>query len=910
LALTPGTRLGVYEVTMPIGAGGMGEVYRATDSNLKRSVAIKVLPASVAGDADRLARFQREAEVLAALNHPNIAAIYGLEKTVDFTALVMELVEGEDLSQRIARGAIPIDEALPIAKQIADALKAAHEQAIIHRDLKPANIKVRPDGTVKVLDFGLAKAVEPAGTKSSSVSMSPTITSPAMMTGAGMILGTAAYMSPEQAKGRVVDRRADIWAFGAVLFEMLTATRAFGGEDVTDTIVSVISKEPDWAALPAATPLPVRLLLRRCLDKDSRRRLRDIGEARFALETAYDSAAAPVNELRHRRSPLVWAVAVIAVVSLALAAFAMWRRPLGVQPSMTFAIELPEGQTFTRAGRRVIALSPDGTRLVYVANRQLYLRNLNELTATPIAGTAASDPSEPLISPDGQWVAFWSAESLKKIPIDGGTAVTLASVNNPYGASWDGDRLLLGQETPRGIVEVPASGGPAKLIVALDESKDELAEGPELVAGGRAMLFTLRTRQQAWDNASIVVQDLTSGRRTTVVQGGTAGHLLPTGHLVYARGTTLYAVTVDERSLRVTGNPVPLEQDVRLADGGFSGAAQVVWSTAGTLAYVPTNAAHLLNRSLAWIDRSGRVEPVAALPARRYQAASAQMRVSPDGGRVAVTILADSISSTDTLRGQDIWIWAIARGTLTRQTFTSRSASPVWSPDGTRLCNASELELVCQAADGTGQRQPMFDVAGPFSFSEIGPMSPDGRNMLLVARANNKADQSIGLAPMGTRLEPRPLVHSSGSGSGPAISPDGRWLAYVSEETGVGEVYVRPFPDVDSGRWQISSGGGLDPQWSPKGGELFYLDVSGSAGSSPAKALMAVDYRATPGFSVGKPTALFKFPAAAGRGFAVGPDGRFLLNLPAASPDETVAREQIVVAQNWFEKLRQRVPAK
>ena len=507
--LIPGTRLGSYEITAKLGEGGMGEVYRATDSHLKRAVAIKVLPAAVAGDADRLARFQREAEVLAALNHPNIAAVYGLEKTPDLTALVMELVEGDDLSTVIARGPIAWADALPIAKQIAEALEAAHEQGIVHRDLKPANIKVRPDGTAKVLDFGLAKAMAPpspeaAAGKPGYAMNSPTLTAHA--TQMGMIIGTAAYMAPEQARGRVVDRRADVWAFGVVLYEMLAGRRAFEGEDISVTLANVIKDEVHWPALPADVPVPIRHLLRRCLEKDPRRRLRDIGEARVTLEdpaSALPAASEPVTAAAAsaRPAPPLWRRALpIAATALIVSAMA-WGLSGILQPAppaapivTRFPLVLPADQTMSRTNFQAIAVSPDGARIVYVANRQLYLREMADTAARPIPGTNV-DPAGVFFAPDGQRVGFYSEQGnvLQTIAISGGSPVTLCKCGAaPYGASWVGDTILF-SAPDRGILRVSANGGDPEVLVKSDGGAEYLATERSLTAGASGISFARST---------------------------------------------------------------------------------------------------------------------------------------------------------------------------------------------------------------------------------------------------------------------------------------------------------------------------------------------------------------------------------------------------------------------------------
>jgi hypothetical protein len=511
LALTPGTRLGVYEVAAQIGEGGMGQVYRATDTKLKRQVAIKILPPSLALDADRLARFQREAEMLASLNHPHIAAIYGLEDADGGRALVMELVEGEDLSQRIARGAIPIDEALPIAKQIAEALEAAHEQGIIHRDLKPANVKVRPDGTVKVLDFGLAKAMESPAANAPSVSQSPTITTPAM-TQAGMLLGTAAYMSPEQARGKPVDKRADIWAFGAVLFEMLTGKRAFAGEDVSDVLASVLAREPDWRLLPRGLPPVVGNYLKRCLHKDRKQRIRDIGDVLLALDGAFEAVAPDVaHSVAVARS--VWRralpVAVTAIAATLITGLAAWRLWPSVErrSATRFDYVLPEGQQLevTQPQRPVMATSPDGRSFIYQTTEGLYLRSMGTLEAQLIPGTKER-LSTPFFSPDGQWVGYFvltgqaNDRQLKKIAVSGGGAVILCAATIPFGASWTPDNtILFGQRA--GIMRVSANGGTPELIIRASES--EQMYGPQLLPDRASVLFSVAREMgpSRWDQA-------------------------------------------------------------------------------------------------------------------------------------------------------------------------------------------------------------------------------------------------------------------------------------------------------------------------------------------------------------------------------------------------------------------------
>ncbi len=926
--LTPGTRLGPYEVVAAIGAGGMGEVYRAKDTKLNRDVAIKVLPEIFADDTERLARFTREAQTLASLNHPNIAAIYGIEESGSTRALVMELVEGDDLSVLIARGPMPAADAVPITKQIAEALEAAHELGIVHRDLKPANIKIRGDGTVKVLDFGLAKAMDvgPGGAgRPGGLSMnSPTLSIHA--TQAGIILGTAAYMAPEQARGKAVDKRADVWAFGVVLYEMLSGRAAFAGETITDIIAAVVTREPDWTAVPAATPASIRQLLTRCLDKDPKRRLRDIGEARFALESSQGSAT--VEETATRQSStragilsVAAALAAGAAIAAAAVAWILWPKAPAPPVVSRFAIALPEGQAFTRTGRHIVALSPDGTRLVYVANQQLYLRAMHELTAAPISGTENSDPSEPIFSPDGQWVAFWSGNQLRKVPTTGGTPVTLSAANNPLGASWAGDRILLGQLDPLGIVAVPANGGAATSLVTVNAKNAEQAYGPQLVGGGQAVLFTLRTGEGAWDDATIVVHDLKTGRRTVLVNGGTDGHVLPTGHLVYSRDGTLFAVPFDETRLTVTGGPVPVQQGIGGATGG-PGATQAAWSVSGSLVFVLGGTSRYFDRALVWIDRQGKEERAAA-PLRPYgfQYEAAPVKVSPDGTRIALTVVPDSVRSTPAARqssasGPDIWVLDIARGALTRLTFTGAATVPIWMRDSRRVCYVSsgiKRAAFCQAADGTGQPQTLLTANGLVAVSSF---SPDG-SRALVTLTSGKTGTDIMIATMGSSPDVRPLIATPYDESYGTVSPDGRWLAYQSNESGRLEIYVRPFPDVEKGRWQVSTDGAVEPRWSSNGRELFFFNGISAGGSRPlgaltsTTALMSVAIQAGSGFVAGAPKTVVKWPSAAGSAYDVAPDGRFLVNVPALSATtESTGRPQMVIVQHWFDELKARVPIK
>jgi serine/threonine-protein kinase len=736
LALTPGTRLGVYEVTSQIGEGGMGQVYRARDTKLNRDVALKILPDAFASDPERLARFTREAQTLASLNHPNIAHIYGLEESNNVRALVMELVGGEDLSQRIARGAIPLAEALPIAKQIAEALEAAHEQGIIHRDLKPANVKVCEDGTVKVLDFGLAKALEPAGPASPSVSMSPTITTPAM-TQAGIILGTAAYMSPEQAKGRSADKRSDVWAFGCVLYEMLTGQRAFEGEDVSDTLATVLKSDPDWTRLPADTPLSIQRLLRRCLEKHRKTRIPDIAIARFEMEEVLsESPAGPIDRAATATtstppSPVRrWLAIVGAALTAGLAVGVSDRvlyKPvsqavvrLDAMPSDGSAV----GDQFPAPD---VVITPDGSHIVYdVGNgqstAQLFVRRLDQLEAMPLKGlTGVSDP---FISPDGQWVGYFDGATMKKVAISGGPSVAICALSGvfPRGASWGpGDIIVFGTAGGGGLQRVGAGGGQAEVLAKPDPAKGEQAYVlPEILPGGRAVLFSILPATTNPDNGRIAVLDLKTGQTKVLVQGGSNPRYAPSGHLVYAAAGSLRAVPFDVDRLELRGNPVAVVEHV--ATKGPLAAANFAVAKNGTLVYRTGDAQGGANRTLVWVDRLGHEEPL-GVPLRAY----AYPHLSPDGTKLALDV-----------RDQEsgIWVWDLVRhGPLTRLTLdTGVHRGGIWSlPDGRRIAFSAERDgaenIYWQAADGTGTAERLTDRPKP---SVPQAFTPDGTRLLFV----------------------------------------------------------------------------------------------------------------------------------------------------------------------------------
>ncbi len=923
MALTPGTRFGPYEVTAQIGAGGMGEVYRAIDTNLKRAVAMKVLPVLVAGDSERLARFQREAEVLAALNHPNIASIYGLEKSGPATALVMELVEGPTLADRIAKGPIPVDEALSIAKRIAEALEAAHERGIVHRDLKPANLKVRDDGTVKVLDFGLAKALAPEGASAttSTLSQSPTITSPAM-TQAGMILGTAAYMSPEQAKGRAVDKRSDVWAFGVVLYEMLTGQRLFKGDDVSEVLASVLTRQPDWTMLPVDTPALVRRLLRRCLEKDRTRRLADMADARLDIDDALSGsetdAAVPVS-IPRTRGRLMWAASLL-LVAVTAAAMAVWAtRPISSPPETTRTIlsVAPTGETSganpleqrvgARPTRTAVALSPDGKTLVFSAiwsgSQQLYTRRMDQLSATPLEGTSGG--YSPFFSPDGQWVGFAADGELRKVPLSGGPAVALCKAAALFGASWgDNGTIVFATQRNGGLWHVPETGGTPEALTTVppNEYSHRL---PYMLPGSRAVIFTVLKGPNLWNDAQLVVRSLQTGAETVLVTGGTDGRYVSTGHLLYVRLGTLMAVPFDPVRLAVTGGAAGVIDGVMQAANQLAsyiantGAGQFTVSNTGALVYLTGGTVAANPNSLAWVDRHGSLQVLPA-PSRPYMSPD----ISPDGQRVAIT----------TVDTRQVSSYDLTRGALSPVTSDGNSDYGIFAPDGKRIVFRSgtgEGNLYWKAADGSGAVEHLATSARSLTPAS---WSPDGTTLAVVEEGDNQGKDvfqfDIGVLSTGDR-KTRAVIHTAANEMNPEFSPDGRWLAYVSNESGRHEVYVQPYPGPGE-RHLISTGGGEQPAWNANGRELFYVQGGGYSPGGPTT-LMSVSIATTPTFQAGTPEPLFANPYLAigwGRSYDVAPDGRRFLLTFRKEPPPPLPPAQMVLVQHWFEELKRLAPAK
>ena len=893
-----GKTISHYKVLEKIGEGGMGEVYRATDTKLNRDVALKILPEQFASDSQRMGRFQREAEVLASLDHPNIGQIYGIEDAGQTKALVLQLIEGPTLAERIAQGAIPVEDALKIALQIAEGLEAAHEKGVIHRDLKPANIKITPEGQVKILDFGLAKALEGETPPDTNLSQSPTLTAAA--TQAGVILGTAAYMSPEQAKGKQTDTRSDTWGFGALVYEMLTRRRAFEGEDLSDTLAAVLRAEIDWSKLPSDTPASVRRLLERCLNRDLRRRLRDIREARIAIEDyltdpggALVHPAADVGPTPPRRL-LPWVAALILAV---ITGVAVWNlKPTEPQPvAARFYHELPDGQAFTRLREPLVAVSPDGSQIVYVANQQLYLRNLEEMAARPIQGTD-ENPNSPLFSPDGEWIGYFSRpdSQLKKIATIGGAAVTLCDIDAPFGASWGSDdSIVYGQ--PEGIMRVSANGGFAELVVPTE--RPEWVHGPQMLPGGEWVLFTLTSSSALtrWDEAQIVVQSLESGEQKILWEGGSDARYVPTGHLVYALENVLFALPFDLASLEVSGGPVPIVEGVRRAarPGTDTATANYGFSDdEGTLVYVPGSGQELHEHSLVWVNRDG-TETLLTQEKKDYRLP----RISPDGTRVALTVGEPT--------SNQVWLYDLETDSLSRLTFQERrNGVSAWSPDSEWLIFQSGQEgdngMARQPAD---RSRPQERLTSTTARQMPNSWSSDGKFVAFTESGRPSAD--IGILPMEEEGEPQYIINSPAAECCPKFSPDATWLAYVSNETNRGNVYVTPYPKADV-KWLISDEeeGGGQPVWSPDGKELFYR----SGDKTMVVSIQTQDQT----LSAGSPRVLFEGRYVSHSipfGFQyydISPDGKRFLMIKEGDLAET--QGQINVVLNWFEELKERVP--
>ena len=896
MPLTPGTMLHTHEILAAIGAGGMGEVYRARDTKLGRDVAIKVLPEAFSQDKERLARFEREARLLASLNHPNIATVHDLEEFGALSFLVMELVEGQTLGERIAQGRIEVDEALPLFTQIAQGLEAAHEKGVIHRDLKPDNIKVTPEGKVKVLDFGLAKAMagEPIA---SDLSQSPTITRAGTKT--GVILGTAAYMSPEQARGRPVDERTDVWAFGCCLYETLTGRHAFGGESVTDVLAAIVKEEPAWDRLPQSTPIAVRRLLRRCLTKDPRERLRDIGDARLEVRDALrepEAGREPRMLSSTRRRVTAGAGLVAALLLGVLLGGILWtilasRRELPLSTTIRLEANLPPGYEMSPPRDGSLAVSPDGGLLAFTAQQadgpfELFLRPLDETDARLVDG--AEGAWNPFFSPDGRWIGFQAGGAIYKSPTSGGAPQRIceAGAGGVYGAAWlPDDTIIFGGGRYKGLFRVSAQGGTPEELTRPAAEQEGFSHGwPQPLPDGEHVLFTTETLK----DSSIAVLSLRTGESRLVVEGGSRPHYVPSGHLVFAQygamstSASLMAAPFDSDRLRLESTPTPV------IDGIYSYAAvrfalpQFAVSSNGVLVFTPASdlAVAELTTSLVWVDRTGESRPLLTERLGYWV-----HRFSPDGRRLAVS------------HRYDIWLIDLQRRAHTRLTFNEASFQPVWTPDGSRITFTSNGNLHWRSVDRNEEPQPLVPRG---NLQHTGSWSPDGRVFAYHEHHPSTGMDMWTVAPE-SGSEPSPLLVTPFNEGTPTFSPNGRWIAYVSDETGRFEVYVRSYPDGDA-KHTISAEGGREPLWAPDGSELFYRN---------GNRMMVVAINGQQTFRPSEPQLLFEGdywiqPGYMPRNYDLPPDGRSFLMLKQEQ-DHVVSRLNVVI--NWFDELKRLVPA-
>ena len=886
MPLAPGTKLGPYEIIAPLGAGGMGEVYRARDDKLGRDIALKVLPEAFSSDAQRMARFGREAKVLASLAHTNIATIHGVEDSCNTRALVMELVEGSTLAERIQCGAIPLDEALPIAKQIGDALEYAHERGIVHRDLKPANVKITCDGHVKVLDFGLAKALA-SELSSSGTDTSPTLT--AMATGTGFLLGTAAYMSPEQAKGKAADRRADIWSFGVVLYEMLAGKRLFIGETTSDTLAEVLKTEPDWSQLPTSTPQVILNLVQRCLKKDPRQRLQAIGDARIALEETIggvpEQPALPGRAQSRWLLFLPWAVATGLAIAVAVLGL-FYTRLIGI-PSQTIVAQVapPDNTSFLLAGLAgdPPILSPDGKRLAFVAvdkdgKQFLWVRPLNAAAAQPLAGT--EDAYMPFWSPDSRSLGFVAHGKLNRIDASGGPPLALCDAPLGRGAAWSNQGTVLFSPTVASpLFRVPASGGATQPMTKL-AAGNIAHRWPQFLPDDQHFLYYIWSSIQ--DQSGTYVASLDGSEPKLIVRGDSVGLYAPPGFLLYVQNGTLMAQRFDATALRLIGDAMPLAEHVGL--NGPKRRALFTVSQNGLLAYPVANQA--ASNQLLWFGRSGKKIGETGTPGNY-----SDVRISPDGQRLAVAKIVQSAPNIS------LWVYDLARGVETRLTFDDANyATPVWSPDGRTITFSSNrggaLHLYQKPADGTGAISPLV-VDG--DVEQFPSWSSDGRYLLFSRQGPREgANFSIWALPFFGDHKESLLVKGQFFVDQPALSSDGKWLAYRSAESAVPEIYVIPFGG-GTGKWQVSTNGGAFPHWRRDGRELFYL-------AGDEKIMAAEISEQGESLRVGKISALFQASRSAtiGAPYDVAADGQKFL---VVSQGVSQAAQPLTLITNWPAQL-------
>jgi serine/threonine protein kinase len=890
-----GKAISHYRISAKLGQGGMGEVFQAHDLSLDRQVALKFLPDKFADNAERLARFKREAKVLASLNHPNIAAIHGLEQSDGKDFLVLELVEGETLAQKIAKGPLPVQEALNICAQIAEGLEIAHEKGIIHRDLKPSNVKINPEGKVKILDFGLARALQDKPAAADVLSNSPTV--PNDVTSPGMILGTAAYMSPEQAKGKSADKRADIWAFGCVLYECITGKSAFQGDTITEIVASVLRSDPDWGNLPPEVPARIRTLLHRCLQKDPGQRLRDIGDARIeiaepaaqASETA--PAPRPISTLRL----VAGAVVLLAAGAIAGLWLMQYFRPARSVSALKSIIKVEPESRQLIVMRNALSIASDGRFIVYAAMPenpdpqfvpQIYLRKMDQLGAAPIAGTERG--VNPFLSPDDRWIGFWEGGKLKKVPATGGVPITLCDAPVLFGADWGPDNtIVFSSDVNMGISRIVGEGGQPEVLTSPDRTKEEYSHRlPHYLPDGKSVLFTVM--EDPWSlHPRLALLDLKTRKWREVLKDAADGRYLGTGHLVFMRQGTLMAAAFDLNRLETKGQPVPVVANVMQAlnSGNVNvstAAGQYSVSGSGWLAYLPGNIQSSVENSLVHVDPKGIIQP-----AVDFKTTFGYARFSPDGRRIAYG------------KDRQLWVYDLIRSIASRLTEAGRVISAEWTPDGKSIVFAWSKtgldNLYIQSADGLSSMERLTE-----SKYEQAPghVSPDGATLAFV-EVHSQTEASILLLDMKSHRV-TPFLDSKIWAGWPEISPDGRWLAYASNESGSLEVWVRPFPGK-SGRWQISNNTGQEPIWSKDGKQLFYRRMG---------QVWVADIQTEGSFSAGKPRLLFEQPGLATnnplRSWDLYPDGQGFLMMKIGETKRQPVKE-IVLVQNWFEELRRLV---
>ena len=897
--------IGPFQVIRELGRGGMGEVYLARDSRLDRQVAIKALPALLASDPDRFARFQREAKVLASLNHPGIGAIYGIEEAAGQHYLILEYVEGETLAERLTRGAIAVEESLSIARQIAEALEAAHDKGVIHRDLKPGNVMVTAEGVIKVLDFGLARADDhPSSTSNTPFTPdSPTLAPAASTTIPGIILGSPGYMSPEQALGKSVDKRSDIFAFGCVLFEMLTGARAVPGENATAALGAVLHVEPNWAALPQATPPRIRELLTSALSKDRRQRLHDIGDARLALEQAIAGrewtagfARAPTRARRPVARFLPWA---LACLLLLVAAGAAWRsraapppRTLSNTGPTRFRVDVPDAPPTIVTGAGSLAVTADGTRVAYTSDGPggtafIIIRHMGDAHVQRLARSATGVDfgylqADLILSPDGSRLASFKRSDLYSTPVDGGeSTLVFPGTRNvaPKGGVWGTDGIIFSPAPNAGLLKISDKGGTAKTLTVPDASRGEISHRyPDLLPDGRRVLITVKKEGiLTFDDAEIALVDLQTGSWKTILRGGAYARYSPSGHIVFGRNGSIMAAPFDAATGEVTGAPVAVVSGV-MTDPG-SGATQfAIARDAGSLFYIPGGPDEA-RCELVWVDWGGQVEPVGA-PVMNCTSAA----ISPDGKRIALNLYAASDA---------VLVYDLARRTLTRVTYRGNCGAALWMPDGSKIVYASDIDgpmaFYLVSADGTGSPEPI-SVSGVNENTCLANV--DGAPAVVLAAAGD-----IWLQPF--RSEPRrKLVGSQFDETAPHVSPDGRWLSYASDESGQYEVYVRAFPSGENRR-QVSIGGGRLHCWAPGGDAIFYIrDADDMTLKAP--------FRSEPSVDVGQPETMFKWPVSKVTGLQAAPTGRRFLGFKQLPP--RFRAEQVFAVLNWFDELKTKVP--